>query len=267
MFFILSKIVDYLLLPSNVLLAIGLAGLALLATRWRRAGRRLLVASFALLLLAGILPIGSFLRYTLEQRFPPWNPARGAPDGIIVLGGAINPLLSRIYGEPQMDESAERVTAIPKLARAYPNARIVYSGGDPSLLATKGREADYLSPLLDSFGVRRERVILENRARNTYENAVFTRDLVNPKPGERWLVVTSALHMPRAIGCFRRINFPVEAYPVDWRGGPSFRFGLNFHIAAGLGRLDAAVHEWIGLLAYRLGGRTGEFFPSPDAAR
>jgi uncharacterized SAM-binding protein YcdF (DUF218 family) len=220
-----------------------------------------------LLVLAGALPIGSVLSHTLEQRFPPWNPARGAPDGIIVLGGAISPALSRIYGEPQINGSAERVTVIPQLARAYPNARIIYSGGDASLFADQGREADYLYPLLDSFGVPRDRVAIENRARNTYENAVFAKELAQPKPGERWLLVTSAQQMPRAIGCFRRAGFAVEAYPVDWHSRPRFRFRLNFEIAAGLGKLDAAAREWTGLLAYWLRGRTSEFFPSPDAAR
>ncbi len=267
MFFVLSKTVVFLFLPSNFLFVIGLAGLLMLATRWRRAGLRLLVASFVLLVLAGTLPIGSVLSHTLEQRFPPWNPARGAPDGIIVLGGAISPALSRIYGEPQINGSAERVTVIPQLVRAYPNARIIYSGGDASLFADQGREADYLYPLLDSFGVPRDRVTIENRARNTYENAVFAKELAQPKPGERWLLVTSAQHMPRAIGCFRRAGFPVEAYPVDWHSRPRFSFRLNFEIAAGLGRLDAAAREWTGLLAYWLRGRTSEFFPSPDAAR
>jgi uncharacterized SAM-binding protein YcdF (DUF218 family) len=267
MFFILSKTAAHLLLPSNFLFALGLAGLVLLATRWRRAGVRLLIACFILLVLAGILPVGKVLNHTLEQRFPPWNPARGAPDGIIVLGGAINPVLSRIYGEPQISESAERLTAVPKLARAYPNARIVYSGGDASLLANKGREAEYLYPLLDSFGVPRERVLLETRARNTYENAAFTKELVKPKPGERWLLVTSAEHMPRAVGCFRRIDFPVDAYPVDWHSGRRIGLWPNSYIAGGLGSLDDAVHEWTGLLAYWLTGRISEFFPGPDAAR
>ena len=267
MFFILSKTVAFLLLPSNFLFALALAGLALSLTRFRRAGRRLLIASFITLVLAGVLPIGGALNTALEQRFPPWDPARGTPDGIIVLGGTINPTLSRIYGEPQLDGAAERVTVIPKLARAYPNARIVYSGGDPSLLADNGREADYLYPLLDSFGVPRERVLLEPDSRNTYENATFTKAMVKPKPGEHWLLVTSAQHMPRAVGCFRRIDFPVEAYPVDWHTRPGFRLGVNFYIAAGLGNLDGAVHEWTGLLAYWLTGRTSTFFPSPDAAR
>ena len=209
------------------------------------------------------MPFGAVLKHALESRFPPWDPARGAPDGIVVLGGAISPALSRIYGDTQLNGSAERVTIIPKLARAYPNARIVFSGGDASLFSDQGREADYLYPLLDSFGVPRERVILESRARNTYENAVFTKELVKPKPGERWLLVTSAAHMPRAIGCFRRAGFAVEAYPVDWSTGRSISLMPTNSFAGGLRALDSAVHEWVGLTAYWLRGRTERIFPQP----
>ncbi len=263
MYFILSKTAAFLLLPSNFLFAIGLAGLLLLATRWRRAGMRLIVASFVLLCLAGSLPIGGVLIHVLESRFPPWNPARGAPDGIVVLGGAISPALSRIYGATQLNGSAERVTVIPKLARDYPNARIVFSGGDASLFANQGREAEYLSPLLETFGVPRQRVMLESRARNTYENAVLTKQLVKPKPGERWLLVTSATHMPRAIGCFRRVGFPVEAYPVDWHSFPRVSLWPSLHLSGGLIALDGAVHEWAGLAVYWLTGRSSAFFPKP----
>jgi uncharacterized SAM-binding protein YcdF (DUF218 family) len=267
MFFILSKIALFVLLPSNFLFIVGLLGLVLLATRFRRTGGRLMIVSFILLVLVGILPIGNLLIQALERRFPPWDPAHGAPDGIVVLGGALNPLLSRIYGAPQVNGSAERVTVIPLLARTYPNARIVYSGGDASLLATDGREAEYLYPLLDTFGVPRERVMLENRSRNTYENAVFAKELMRPKPGERWLLVTSAAHMPRAIGCFRRAGFAVEAYPVDWNTRPGVSLWPSVHVAHGLSRLDSAVHEWTGLLAYWLRGRTSEILPGPAAAR
>jgi uncharacterized SAM-binding protein YcdF (DUF218 family) len=267
MFFILSKIAAFVLLPSNLIFIVGLLGLVLLTTRFRRAGGRLVIVSFILLVVVGILPIGNLFVQPLEQRFPPWDPAHGAPDGIVVLGGALNPLLSRTYGAPQLSGSAERVTVIPLLARTYPNARIVYSGGDASLLATDGRETDYLYPLLESFGVPRERVMLEDRARNTYENAVFTKELMRPKPGERWLLVTSASHMPRAIGCFRRAGFAVEAYPVDWNRLPGVSLWPGSHIAHGLQTLDFSAHEWIGLLAYWFRGRTSEFFPSPVAAR
>jgi uncharacterized SAM-binding protein YcdF (DUF218 family) len=267
MFFILSKSVALLLIPSNFLFAIGLVGLLLLVTRWRRAGRRLLVTSFILLVLIGTLQAGGLLVQILEQRFPPWDATRGAPDGIIVLGGAISPGLSRFYGTAQLGDNAERVTIIAALARAYPDARIIYTGGDASLRADQGREADYLYPLLDSFGVPRSRVLLENRSRNTYENAVFTHDLVKPRPNERWLLVTSAAHMPRAVGCFRRAGFAVEAYPVDWHSTPDFDFALHRRIASGLSLFDFATHEWAGLFIYWLRGRTSEFFPSPVAAR
>ena len=120
----------------------------------------------------------------------------------------------------------------------------------------------------ESFGIARDRVTLETRSRNTYENAVFTKALVKPKPGQHWLLVTSAQHMPRAIGCFRRVGFPVEAYPVDWHTFPHLGYGVlcrPLRWAANLDRLDEVMHEWVGLLAYWLTGRTSSLFPAPRA--
>ncbi|MBI3705717.1 MAG: YdcF family protein [Rhizobiales bacterium] len=266
MFFILSKTVAFLLLPSNFLILLGLAGLVLLATRFARAGRRLLVTSLVLLALAGFAPIGSALAHLLESRFPPWDASRGAPDGIIVLGGAILPRLSQDYGTPAVGSEAARIFAIGKLARDFPNARIVYSGGDNSLLGD-APEANFLHPLLDSIGVARTRVVLEMRSRNTEENAVFTKALVQPKPGERWLLVTSAQHMPRAVGCFRRIGFAVEAYPVAWHTRRALQLAPMEILSSGLVRLDNTVHEWIGLVSYWLTGRTSELLPGPITSR
>jgi uncharacterized SAM-binding protein YcdF (DUF218 family) len=105
--------------------------------------------------------------------------------------------------------------------------------------------------------------MLETRSRNTFENAVFTKAMVNPKPGERWLLVTSAQHMPRAVGCFRQAGFEVEAYPVAWRTRPRGRITFAGTLSGGLNTLDLATHEWIGLIAYRLTGRSGELLPAP----
>jgi uncharacterized SAM-binding protein YcdF (DUF218 family) len=160
-----------------------------------------------------------------------------------------------------LDSDGDRIVAMAKLAHAYPNARIVYSGGDASLLGNESAEANFVNQLLDSFGIPRSRVQLEARSRNTVENAVYTKELVKPKAGERWLVVTSARHMPRAIGCFRKAGFPVEAYPVGWTSTNNPM--LSRTLAKGLARLDAAAHEWIGLMAYWLTGKTAEFLPSP----
>ena len=235
----------------------------LLATRWKRAGLRMVIGAVVLLAMVGLLPVGTFLIHGLESRFPQWDAARGTPDGIIVLGNAISPKLSSAFGEPVFNGSGSRMLAMAKLARAYPNARIVYSGGDASLFGNGVREADFVYPALESLGIARERVQLETQSRNTAENAAFTKLLVKPKPGERWLLVTSARHMPRAIGCFRKADFHVEAYPVGWWAADALDVQWGRGLADGLERLDAAAYEWIGLLAYRLSGRTAELFPSP----
>jgi uncharacterized SAM-binding protein YcdF (DUF218 family) len=267
MFFVLSKSVSLLLLPSNFLFGLLVLGVVLiLFTRWQRSGRVLAAASLIVLIVIGYLPVGRYFIHVLENRFPVWDSARGAPDGIVVLGGVVNPILSRARGQVALDDSAERLTVLAKLARDYPNARIVFTSGDGSLFGNVGAEADYVLPLLESFGIPRARITLENRARNTAENAAFVKALVKPKPGERWLLVTSARHMPRAIGCFRRVGFPVEAYPVDWQTGPRFRFGLMDSFSLGLVRADDAAHEWLGLLFYWLTGRTSEFLPGPMPA-
>lgn len=266
MFFILSKAAA-LLLPSNDLILLGLVGVAMMATRFKRAGRWMAVASLLLLAAAGFLPIGHLLLHQLESRFPPWDPTRGAPDGIIVLGGDISPRMSLDYGDPVISGEGGRVIALAKLARAYPNARVVYTGGDASLFGKQYPESEFLNPLLDAFGVPRERLIAESRSRNTAENAAFSKELVQPKPGERWLLVTTAWHMPRAVGCFRQVGFDVEAYPVGWQTRRHFRFAVMDRVGNGLERLDAGVHEWAGLLTYWLSGRTSELLPGPLARR
>lgn len=263
MFFFLSKTLGLLLLPSNLLVVTGLVGLALMATGYRRAGKRVAIVSLALLLTIGILPVGKLLANVLENRFPRWEATRGAPTGIVVLGGGVDAGLTVDRGSPALNEAAERVVMIGKLARQFPQARIIFSGGSGALATGDIPEADAVYSVLDDLGVPRTRVQLENRSRNTNENAIFSKALADPKPGERWLLVTSAIHMPRAVGCFRRAGFPVEAYPVDWTTFAHPKITLEFWLSAGLKRADDAAHEWTGLLAYWLSGRIDAFLPGP----
>jgi uncharacterized SAM-binding protein YcdF (DUF218 family) len=264
MFFPFSKILGFFALPSNLLIALGLLGALMLATRFARAGRRLVVFSVLSIAIVGLSPLGNILILPLEQRFPPWNEARGVPDGIVVLGGAISPELSLTRGEVSLNESAERVTIVAALARRYPQARIVYSGGNGGLLIRDGNEAEFALKLLQSFGIDPTRIIGEDRSRNTVENAVFSKQLAAPKPGERWLLVTSAYHMPRSIAVFRRAGFEVEAYPVDFRTRGWIDAVVPFGaLGDGMRRTDTAMREWIGLVAYRISGRSSALFPGP----
>ncbi len=264
MFFVLSKTLGYLVLPSNLLMATGLIGLALLFTRFRRLASWLIVTSLVLIALVGYSPLGRVLLLPLEDRFPPWDASRGAPDGIVVLGGAISPDISAARGVVALIGPAERVTVTVELARRYPNARIIFTGGTASLDQSAPLEAPFAVKEFMALGVAHERITAEEQSRNTIENAVFSRLLANPKPGERWLLVTSASHMPRAIAAFRAAGFPVEAYPVDWRTRGRRDAAEPFvSFAGGLAMTDYAAHEWMGLAAYWLTGKTSELFPAP----
>jgi uncharacterized SAM-binding protein YcdF (DUF218 family) len=182
----------------------------------------------------------------------------------VALGGAISTEVAVARREAALNEAAERITAIMELARRYPATRIIFSGGDPSLASVGATEAQTAVELFERLGLASGRVLAEAKSRNTLENARFSKELAMPKPGERWLLVTSAYHMPRAMGVFRRVGFPVEAYPVDWRTRGPEDFAILFsNLSDGLSRTDTAVHEWIGLAVYWLIGRTSELFPGP----
>jgi uncharacterized SAM-binding protein YcdF (DUF218 family) len=264
LFFVLSKTLGYMMLPTNVLIGIGLLGIILLATRFAALGRRLAIFSLVLLAVCAFSPLGNLLLYPLESRFPPWDAARGAPDGIIVLGGSIEADLSAAHGAAVVRGAPDRIIAAAALALRYPNARVVFSGGSANLISNDAREADYAGAIFESLGVAKSRLIMERRSRNTQENAEFSKALVAPKEGERWLLVTSAFHMPRSVGLFRKAGFDVEPYPVDWRvGGRDDLLTFTSIAVDGLGRTDLAVREWMGLLAYRATGKINELLPTP----
>jgi uncharacterized SAM-binding protein YcdF (DUF218 family) len=261
---VLSKTIGTALLPINLLVELGIISLVLMATRFAALGRKLAAVTLLVLALAAFSPLGNLLLYPLESRFPAWDASRGAPDGIIVLGGSVDTDLSKAHNTPVVRNAADRMLAPAELARRYPNARIVFTGGSANLVANDAREADYSVPILENLGIPRTRLIVERNSRNTFENAVFTKELVQPKHGERWLLVTSAFHMPRSMGIFRKAGFEVEAYPVDWRmGGREDLWSFTNMAAEGLGKTEIAMREWIGLVAYRLMGRTGELLPGP----
>ena len=200
----------------------------------------------------------------LESRFAPFPEDGAVPSGIIVLGGGIESGLSEARGQVIVNDAGERPIYLADLARRFPGARLVFSGGS-GFVGGGIAEADIVSRQADTLGLPRARLILENRSRNTRENALFSAELTHPKPGERWLLVTSAWHMPRAIGCFRQAGFSVTAFPVDYRTrgwGDLFRF--NGFASDGLLQLDLAVKEWIGLVVYRLAGYSPDLLPGPD---
>jgi uncharacterized SAM-binding protein YcdF (DUF218 family) len=265
LFFVLSKTLGVMLLPTNFMIGVGVAGLLLLLTRFAPLGRKLLTASIVLLAICGFSPLGNLLLYPLEARFPPWDASRGAPDGIVVLGGSIEPDLSLARGTAVFIGAVDRIIATAALAHRYPKARIVFSGGNANLVSDDAaKEADAALVIFEGLGIAKDRLLMERQSRNTLENAEFSKAMAAPKPGERWLLVTSAYHMPRSVGIFRNAGFAVEPYPVDWRtGGRESLLRFSIYAIDGLGRVEIAVREWMGLFAYRITGRTSAFLPGP----
>src|SRR2546430_15631641 len=175
MFFPLSKLLGFFAFPPTLVVPTGVLGLLLLPTRFARAGRALAFASLIVLAILGLSPAGNALIIPVEQRFPRWDATRGAPDGIIVLGGAISPDISAARDEVALNEAAERLTVVAELARRYPNARIVFSGGSGALFYDEGAEAAFALRLLEGLGIPRARITLEDRSRNTVETAVLSK--------------------------------------------------------------------------------------------
>ena len=271
MTFVLSKVLWFIVQPSTALLLVLLLGLVM-ARRQRhaRGGLRLATLAGVGFLAGGMLPLGTALLLPLEQRFPQPAIAAGSEAfaGIIVLGGAEDGRVSRARGQLHLNEAAERITEGVRLARWLPKARLAFAGGAALPVLGDVAGADAVTGYWSAMGIDRGRIQMEGRSRNTHENALFIRAVLAPKPGERWLLVTSAAHMPRAMGVFRRAGLDVTAYPVDYRTtGWGDLADIDLGLTGGLRRLDDATREWIGLVAYWLLGRTSSFFPAPDATR
>jgi len=265
MFFALSKTLGVFLIPSNLIMTLGGIGLGLTFSKHRQASRWLLACCVAALLICGIFPIGPLMLIPLEDRFPPWKPVMGDPAGIVVLGGGVDPELTAARGTPAMNSSGVRIVVAAELAKRYPKARLVYVGGNSKLGSTEFSEADVAERIFKNLGIRQDRLQLERKSRNTDENVRFSTQLIDPKPGERWLLVTSASHVPRAMGLFRKAGLTVDPYPVDWRtSGWSDLYNFQTDWMTGLDLIDKAAHEWLGLVAYRLTGKIDQLFPSPE---
>ncbi len=261
MFFTVAKIFWIIAKPLNLALILLLLANLLLWSRWRRLGIWLAgIVTFALLAVA-VLPVGEWALAPLNGRFPPIEVrAEAAVDGIVLLSGAAVDLkISGKIGHAVPGHAAGRLVEFIRLARAYPRARLLICGGNTG--AEGQGEGPLIADYLVSRGFDRSRLMVENASLDTYENAVFGRDLAKPAAAERWLLVTSAWHMPRAMAVFRAQGWPVVAAPPP--SGANDAVVLRFAPGEGLRTIGVAMHEYLGLLAYRLKGRSNTLWPAP----
>jgi uncharacterized SAM-binding protein YcdF (DUF218 family) len=252
-FFPASKTFEFLAAPSHVLFWLVLAAVAALLLGQIPAARVLGLAAAALFVLIGVTPFSSVLTRPLEDRYPR-RPLPAQITGIVTLGGGLGVSTLMDRGAPGTSPSLDRLVSTYELARLHPEARIVFTGGWGRYADAIGARNDFLRMGLDPA-----RLVLEDRSRNTYENLAFTQALARPRPGETWVLATSAIQLPRAMAVARRVGWTMIPWPTDyrtdtrafWRRG-WFGIGENLRLA------DEAAHEWIGLAAYGAAGLAGK---------
>jgi uncharacterized SAM-binding protein YcdF (DUF218 family) len=260
--FVAVKVVSLVVSPTALLVEMAFVGWLLGRRRW--SGRVLLALGVIGLMACLVLPVEGWSIRPLEDRFPAVTVPPAHVDGIVVLGGSIDDLTSLDRGMPTLNAAANRLTSFVALARQYPQARLVFTGGSGAIEQGITTEAQYARTLFEQLGLPADRVVFENASRTTWENAVDTHAIVQPKPGETWVLLTSASHMPRAVGAFRAAGWTVLPWPVGYRSR-DWVWGFETSLGTRLSVLDTAGHEWEGLLAYWLRGHSSALFPAPAA--
>ena len=264
MFFTRSKNLWFIVDPGNLFIIVLTAGALLLWTSKARLGRGLVSLALLGALSVTVFPVGKTMMGMLENRFKRLEPMPENISGIIVLGGVFNQFIAKKRGSAAPNFAPGRFAEFVRLAKLYPDARLVFTGGSGSLSRPDVKEADFAGPLLKSWGLDIARVIFENRSRNTFENANYSKALMQPKPGEKWILITSAFHMPRAIGVFRRAGWNVLPAPVEYlTAGDESLWPPQFKFRRGINTFSHAIHEWLGLSFYWLTGRTDTLIPAP----
>jgi len=264
MFFYASKIFWFFMQPINLIGILLVVAIVAHLLGWRRLALLTVAKGLLVLALSAWTSLGALMLHPLEDRFARPDPAPARVDGIIVLGGGFEGSVNLARGGYELNDSGDRFVEAAVLARRYPDAKLVVTGGNGSLALEGEADADSAPRLLTALGVAPERLVLENRSRNTEENAAFTRDLVQPQAGQTWLLVTSAFHMPRSVALFRRAGFDVVPWPSDYKTAGNETPGLaQDNVQDSLRNVTTGLREWIGLLAYWGTGRIDSPFPAP----
>jgi len=261
LFFQISKVAWLIVSPDHLFLALLSLSLLFIVYRPHPVGHKLLKFLVSSLILLSIFSVGEWMLYPLEARFK-HNPQLPAQiDGIIVLGGSIVTGTSKEWEQFETNQYHERLSSFIELAARYPEARLVFTGGNASLDPDHPTEAQFARTYLLKTGIDEKRLYIEDRARNTAENASLTKRLMKPQAGENWLLITTAFHMPRSIGAFCQQGWKVIPYPVDHQTVPSKLYNPGFNLLGNANTLLLATHEWLGLLAYYLSGKTAALLP------
>ena len=254
--FYIAKVANYLLEPLYILSFFLLILIFLLLfTNFKKL--TIFSAKFLLILFLffGYNPLSNFLLNKLEDFIKPSKYPVQQLKGIVVLGGSFNSgLQSKERNEVLLNSSAERLTKVLEIYNKNPKILILFTGFSGELKPQGWSESDMAKKFFLEQGVRSENLIFENKSRNTFENIIYSKDIIKNNKGT-WGFVTSAYHIPRSYFAFKKQGLVLEPISVDYRTGITSIFWINFDIKKGLENWNIILHEVVGISYYKITGK------------
>jgi len=260
MSFYLSKILWLILNPFNIFIFVTLLSIFLYFVKLRRISLIIFLINFVFIALISFLPIGSYLIYNIEKEYHSYIKPPDQVDGILILGGATNPLLYNEYDQISLNGSSERLVESVFIIKKFDKAKVIFSGGSGLVNRPDLDHAKVAKSFYKKIGIETNQIIFEDKSRNTYENIIYSKKIANPKINENWLLITSASHMKRALLIADKNNWKLIPYAVDFKNIKNFKLIPNLELLKNLNSFQQASHEWLGLISYYLMGRTAKVF-------
>ena len=260
MTFFLSKFLWFLFNPFNCILFLFFLSLVFNFFKFLKFSKIILYFTFLLFFIAGALPTGSYLLYLLEKNYHNKVNLPEKVEGIIILSGATSPFLTKEYDQIALNGSVERLTESIHLIKKYPKAKVFFAGGTGSIQYPDLSHSYVAKKFYKSLGVNIQNIYFDNKSRNTYENIFLAKKKFNPNKDEKWVLVTSAFHLKRAISVGEKLGWEFIPYATDYKLPKKFRWKLSFNFIKNLGRLQNSSHEWVGIISYYLMGRSSKIF-------
>lgn len=261
MFFLLSKLFWVLIQPLNAFCILGGMGF-LVRFRWDLAGQRMMNAALIGILVTGLLPVGPLLLTYLETRYPASIEMPEKIDGIVLLGGAFEAHTAKATGQISANDNIERAFCFVDLAKKHPEAKLVFSGGAGDLVHPDAMEADVAKRFFALAGLGDRTIVYEEKSRNTYENVLYSMEALDPKNTQNWVVTTSAYHMPRTMGIFKKFGWRITPYQCDMRTDGTYDvFRTLPNITGNFQSLNIAMKEIVGAAVYYVTDKSAFILP------
>ena len=259
MSFYLSKILWLIVNPFNIFIFITLFTMFLYLINFRRISLIIYLINFIFIALISFLPIGSYLTYIIEKEFHTNTKIPERVDGILILGGATNPLLFKEFDQISLNGSAERLVESVMIIRKFEKAKVIFSGGSGIVNRSDLGHSQVAKLFYKKMGVDINKIFFEDKSRNTHENIIYSKKIAKPKKNENWLLITSAFHMKRALLIAEKNNWKLIPYAVDFKNIKEFKLTPNLNLLSNLNSFQSGLHEWLGLVSYYIMGRTEKF--------